>query len=80
MNYSIADILIHIDQTLTSTEREVLENLVSTDTCITSAHFANLPRKDSHLMLIAYDVECTTGSQIIQDVRNHGVAAQLIGL
>lgn len=70
------DIIIHINEHLNNKERRKLSGEVSQIDGIISAGFEG---KLSHLMVVAYDNLKTRHIDIVTDVRNRGLNAQLVG-
>lgn len=77
MEISIADVLIHIDEALSKEALAKLEDVVRTDECVISA---SVPAGKMHLMLVAYNPECTNGKKILLKVKDQGVHAELVGM
>lgn len=77
MEIPIADVLVHIDESLSRDALEKLEDAVRADECVVSAE---VPAGKMHLMLVAYNPQCTTGKKILLKVREQGVHAELVGL
>ncbi len=74
---SIANIMFHLDRNLGPTEKVVLEDCVREDPCVISVHVSP---SAPHLMLVAYDPDCTSMRAIHQTLAERGVDAQLVGL
>ncbi len=74
---SIADTLIHIDETLDAGTREAIEAELRDVPGVISSHFS--PDKE-HMLLVAFDPEDVRSSDLLRRVRNHGYHAALIGL
>lgn len=77
MEVSIADVLVHIDESLSKEALLKLEDVVRTEDCVISA---GVPSGNMHLMLVAYNPECTTGKKILLKVKEQGLHAELVGL
>ncbi|MBA3034248.1 MAG: ATP-binding protein [Gammaproteobacteria bacterium] len=77
MEFSIADVLVHIDESLSKEALVKLGEAVRTDECVISA---GVPSGNMHLMLVAYNPECTSGKNILLKVKDTGVHAELVGL
>jgi hypothetical protein len=75
MSNSISDFMIHVDENLTLDERYKLEDIVRGDSCVISAAF---PQHTSHLMMVAYDNECTHAKEILDHVRDAGMHATML--
>lgn len=74
MNYS-SDIVIHINEKLDNQNRATLTNRVQKFTGVVST---SLQDSRPHLMIIGYNRSKTKALDILSDVRNTGVHAQLI--
>ena len=74
MNYS-SDIVIHINENLDNQNRATLTNRVQKFTGVVST---SLQDSRPHLMIIGYNRSKTKALDILSDVRNTGVHAQLI--
>ena len=77
MEFSIADVLVHIDESLSKEALAKVGEAVRTDECVISA---GVPSGDMHLMLVAYNPACTNGKNILLKVKDTGVHAELVGL
>lgn len=77
MEISIADVLVHIDESLSKDALKKLENAVRKEECIISA---SIPSGKIHLMLVAYNPNCSSGKKILLNVKEQGLHAELIGL
>ncbi|MFA5172540.1 MAG: hypothetical protein WC426_13345 [Sulfuriferula sp.] len=77
MNISISDFIIHIDESLTSEEMNNLTDAVREHACVVSAGSST---KASHMMLVAYDPDCTHSSEILDHVTRRGLHAVSAGL
>ena len=76
MDIPIADVMIHIDETLPRDALTKLENTVREDECVISA---SVPPGKEHMMLVAYNPECVTATDILARVNQQGVHAELVG-
>ncbi len=76
MDIPIADVMIHIDETLPRDALTKLENTVREDECVISA---SVPAGKEHMMLVAYNPECITATDILAKVNKQGVHAELVG-
>ncbi len=74
---SLADTLIHIDETLDARARHAIERELREMPGVISSHFN--PEKQ-HMLLVAFDPEDIRSSDLLQRVRSHGYHAELIGL
>jgi hypothetical protein len=71
------DFLIHIDETLNDPALEAIENDIRQGRGVVAAgHSADSP----HLVQIVYDSDETRMATIMEDVRQHGLHAQAIGM
>jgi hypothetical protein len=77
MKFPIADVLVHIDESLSKEALTKLEDVVRGEECVVSA---TIPAGKMHLMLVAYNPECTSGKKILLKVKEQGVHAELVGL
>ncbi|MGD9787920.1 MAG: hypothetical protein AB7U30_08195 [Sulfuricellaceae bacterium] len=77
MDISIADFLVHVDENLQAGRMGVLEDWVRADPCVISA---SMSRKDSHLMLVAYNPACTSRARIMERFAEQGLHAEAVGL
>jgi len=77
MDISIADVLVHIDESLSKEALGKVEDALRKDECIISA---SVPANKMHLMLVAFNPECTSTRNILGKVRGEGVHAELVGL
>lgn len=74
---SIASVMFHLDRNLGTSEKYVLEDCVREDPCVISAHVSPAA---PHLMLVAFDPDCTSMRNIHQNITERGVDAQIVGL
>ena len=75
--HSVADVTLHIDETLDETELEQLEMAIRNDTGILSVgHNEN----DSHLMVVIYAPDETKSVNILRSVAEQGYHGELIGV
>lgn len=77
MGRQMADVMIHIDETLSEESLKRLEAAVREDVCVISA---GIPAENRHMMLVAYNPECVSASDILARVKNAGVHAELVGM
>ncbi|HSD97306.1 MAG TPA: hypothetical protein VLB06_09200 [Sulfuricaulis sp.] len=77
MDIPIADVMIHIDETLPRDALMKLENTVREDECVISA---SVPTGKEHMMLVAYNPNCTSAMDILARVNKQGIHAELVGL
>jgi hypothetical protein len=74
---SVADTLIHIDETLDAKARDAIETELREVPGVISSHFN--PEKE-HMLLVAFDPADIRSYDLLRRVRNHGYHAELIGL
>jgi hypothetical protein len=77
MNIQLADITLHIDETLETERRAAIENAVRAIDGVISFHN---PSDRPHLNVIEYNPEKTNSATILSAVTREGVHAELIGL
>ena len=77
MSTDIANVMLHIEQTLSPTESFVLEACVWEDPGVLSAHISP---SASHLMIVAFDPECTSMHRIHANLASRGIEAKVVGL
>ncbi len=71
------DVLIHIDENLDDQDIHDIEYDLSQ---IDGVYCACVPERARHLMLVDYDPSDVEASELLRQVRRHGVHAELIGL
>ena len=77
MNQYRSNILIHIGESLDDNNIHKLEKRISFEPGIYSAC---VNQKARHLMLVDYDPETVRASQILSQIKQNGLHAELIGL
>ena len=77
MNIQLADVTVHIDQTLEAERRSQIEDALRAIDGVVSVHN---PDDRPHLSVIEYNPEKTSSAAILTAVTNQGVNAELIGL
>ncbi len=77
MDIPIADVMIHIDETLPRDALMKLEYAIREDECVISA---SVPPGKEHMMLVAYNPNCTSATDILARVNKQGIHAELVGL
>ena len=77
MDIPITDVMIHIDETLSRDALIKLEYTVREDECVISA---SVPHGKEHMMLVAYNPNCTSATDIMARVNKQGIHAELVGL
>ena len=77
MGRQMADVMIHIDETLSEESLKMVEAAVREDICVISA---GVPSGNKHMMLVAYNPECASAADILARVKSAGVHAELVGM
>ena len=77
MNIQIADITLHIDESLDIENRARIEDEIRAVDGVVSVH---APAERPHLMIAGYNPEKTTSGAILETVTRQGIHAELIGL
>lgn len=73
----ITDFLVHIDETLSLSALEAIEDELRHDYGVMSAgHRSDQP----HLVQIVFDSDAARIADIVQNIRQHGLHAQAVGL
>lgn len=71
------DFLVHIEETLSETALEAIENSIRDGKAVAAAsHQASNP----HIIQVVYDSNMTHAADIVQAIRQHGVHAQAVGM
>ena len=71
------DFLVHIDETLNQSELEAIEDNIRHGSGVVSAgHRTDKP----HFVHVIYDSDSTRMAEIVEDVRQHGLHAQAVGM
>jgi hypothetical protein len=73
---NISDVMIHINETLSSEARSSLEDAMRQIDGVVSPRFS--PGKE-HLLMIAFIPEKTSSAELLGKARSAGYTAQLIG-
>lgn len=73
----ITDILIHVHPTLSAGQRARIEEALSGNQGVVSAHFSP---EHPHVLTVAYDPEAAHAGQLLQIVREWDQAATMVGL
>ena len=77
MDIDITDVMLHIDEELDNDQRVQLESYMRGQEGIISLGYrADKP----HLMMVGYNPECITPTDILTSVKTRGLHAELIGL
>lgn len=74
---SIADFIVHVDESLDSEEMHDLEDVIRFNDGVVSVG-AN--EKTSHLLMILYNSEVVCSSSILDSVKSKGLHAELVGI
>jgi hypothetical protein len=77
MNIQLADVTVHIDQTLDLAQRSQIEDALRAIDGVVSVHN---PDERPHLSIIQYNPDKTDSAIILRTVTGQGVRAELIGL
>lgn len=77
MNIQLADVVVHIDQTLERDQRSKIEDELRAIDGVVSVHN---PDDRPHLAVIEYNPDRTNSATILSTVTSQGVTAELIGL
>lgn len=77
MNVNLADIMVHIDESLDLNQLQTLEDAMRQENGVVAATAHDYA---PHLMLVAYDPGRTTSLQLLQRVSSRGLHGELIGL
>ncbi len=77
MDIHLADVVVHIDQTLERERRAQIEEQLRAVDGVVSVHN---PDNRPHLTLVQYDPAKTSSAVILDTVTAQGVRAELVGL
>jgi hypothetical protein len=77
MNIQLADVTVHIDQTLEREQRSEIESALRAIDGVVSVHN---PDDRPHLCVVEYNPDKTSSADILDAVTSQGVNAELIGL
>ena len=77
MDRPMTDVMIHIDETLSAESLKQIEDAVRADECVISA---GVPAGNVHMMLVAYNPECVSATDILARIEKAGVHAELVGM
>ena len=73
----LSDVLIHLDQNINDTEKEnIIERLRAVDGVIAP----RFNKEREHLLLVSYNSDTTSSLTLLNEVKNKGYKAQLVGL
>ena len=77
MDIQLADVIVHIDETLPKDQREQIEQHLRELDGIVSVHN---PDNKPHLSVVQYNPEVSSSGVILETVKGQGVHAELVGL
>lgn len=77
MDIQLADVTLHIDETLDAARRGEIEGSLRAIDGVVSVHN---PDDKPHLAIVEYNPEKTNSADILECVTSQGVHAELIGL
>lgn len=77
MDIQLADVTIHIDETLPKEQREQIEEKLRGLDGIVSVHN---PDDRPHLAVVQYNPDVASSGAILEMVKSQGVHAELVGL
>ena len=77
MDTNLADIMIHIDETLDHKALQDIRDAIIVQDGVGSASFHD---EKPHMMIVLYDPERVNSLGLLETVRGKGVHAELIGL
>jgi hypothetical protein len=77
MSEKMADVTVHIDETISHNERESLRDKVLQQTGVMAAACRD---EKPHLMMVEYDPDAVSSRDILKIVKSAGVHAELVGL
>lgn len=73
----VADIMIHVNETLPDTERNALQERLRQVDGVIAPRFSE---QKPHLLLVSYDSEVADSSRLLRQVESGGYNAQLVGM
>ncbi|MFP3874594.1 MAG: hypothetical protein ACLFQT_10345 [Thiohalophilus sp.] len=73
----VADILIHVNETLPATERNSLQERLRQVEGVIAPRFSE---GKPHLLLVSYDAEVADTTRLLRQVEAGGYSAQLVGM
>ncbi len=77
MDIQLADVIVHIDETLPKSQRTHIEEMLRTMDGIVSVHN---PDDRPHLSVVEFNPDVSSSAEILKMVKSQGVHAELIGL
>ena len=77
MDIDLANVVVHIDETLDQARRRALEDSLRAEEGVVSVGL----RDDApHLMVVAYNPRRTSAQHVLERARSGGLHAELVGL
>jgi hypothetical protein len=77
MSKHIADVMVHVDENLNEELLHAVEDEIRSDSGVVSV--GHNPGK-RHLLMVAYDSEAVHPATFVQQLRERGLHAELVGL
>lgn len=77
MDIQLADVVVHIDQTLEPDRRTAIEEELRAIDGVVSVHN---PENRPHLAIVGYNPDKTSSAAILDRITMQGVHAELVGL
>jgi len=77
MSNRIADVMVHVDESLDEAQLHALEDEIRGDRGVVGV--GHNPSKP-HLLMVAYDTEAARPADFIQQIKGRGLHAELVGL
>jgi len=77
MDIQLADVIVHIDESLPKEQRGQIEEQLRTLDGIVSVHN---PDDRPHLAVVQYNPDLSSSEAILEMVKDQGVHAELVGL
>ena len=73
----LSDVLIHLDQNINDTEKEnIIERLRAVDGVIAP----RFNKEREHLLLVSYNSDIISSLTVLNEIKDKGYKAQLVGL
>lgn len=76
MDIQMSDIMLHIDENLNQKEQATLESQMREQTGVIGLGYHNT---QPHLMIVEYDMDCTSPKNLLHAVQDYGLHAELVG-
>ncbi|TCV81228.1 hypothetical protein [Sulfurirhabdus autotrophica] len=73
---SIADFIVHVDESLEDEDMHNLETVIRMNDGVISV---GSNEKTSHLLMVLYNPELSRGSHILGSIKSQGLHAELVG-